>query len=49
MTKEIKFIELSDEELTAITGGAIVITTGAIIGAGLAVAGLGAGVYFGRK
>lgn len=42
-------VKLSDEELITVKGGSIVITTGALIGAGLAAAGLGVGFYFGHK
>ena len=42
-------VKLSDEELITVKGGSIVITTGALIGAGLAATGLGVGCYFGHK
>ena len=37
------------KKLITVKGGSIVITTGALIGAGLAAAGLGVGFYFGHK
>lgn len=44
------FAGLSEQDLLATEGGFVItLTTGAVIGIGLAVTGLGAGYYFGRK
>lgn len=44
------FAGLSEQDLMATEGGFVItLTTGAVIGIGLAVTGLGAGYYFGRK
>ena len=41
---------LSTDELQAAQGGVVItITTGALIGGGLAAAGFGAGLYFGSR
>ena len=44
------FVVLSEQDLWDVEGGFVVtLTTGAIIGLGLAATGLGAGYYFGRQ
>ncbi|HEM3195777.1 hypothetical protein HO966_09300 [Streptococcus suis] len=44
------FAGLSEQDLMETEGGFVItLTTGAVIGIGLAVTGLGAGYYFGRK
>ncbi len=44
------FVVLSEQDLLDVEGGFVVtLTTGAIIGLGLAATGLGAGYYFGRQ
>lgn len=43
------FVSLSDQELLEMEGGVLTLTTGALIGLGLAAAGLASGYYFGRK
>lgn len=47
---EQNFVALTDEELMETEGGFVItLTTGAIIGIGLAIAGGAAGYYFGSK